>query len=81
MRRKKDDRLVIISYIGCVDIERLSESMNYTIVNDKNLDKIKDDVPVPKVEPVNCKDCDDSVCCNKGKDKGVYCPRCFEVKK
>ena len=55
--------------------------MKYIIVNDKNLDKIKDEVSPPKVEPVNCKDCDDSVCCNKGKDKLVYCPRCFEEKK
>ena len=55
--------------------------MKCTIVNDKNLDKIKDSIPVPKVKPVNCIDCDDSSCSNKGKDKWVYCPRCFEEKK
>lgn len=54
--------------------------MKHIIVNDKNLDRIKDSIPVPKLEPVNCKDCGDRVCCNKGKDKVVHCP-CFKEKK
>lgn len=59
-------------------MERISEQLE--IVNDKNLDRIKDSIPVPRVEPVNCKGCDDTVCCNKGKDRWAYCPRCFEEK-
>ena len=59
-------------------MERIREQLE--IVNDKNFDRIKDSIPVPQVEPVNCKDCDDTVCCERGKDKLAYCPRCFEKK-
>lgn len=57
--------------------ERRAGEMNYQIVNEKNIDEIKDKNPPSKsfIEAHRhyCKNCNDKICCNKGKDKWAYC--------
>lgn len=49
----------------------------HQIVNEKNIDEIKDKNPPSKsfIEAHHhyCKTCNDKICCNKGKDKWAYC--------
>jgi hypothetical protein len=53
------------------------------IVNDESIDKIKDNFSPTEIlknkNTHNCKNCADSVCCNRGKDKIVVCPCFYEI--
>lgn len=52
------------------------------ILNDKALDEVKDSFPssasLIDKSTHNCKDCLDTVCCNRGKDKVVVCPSFYD---
>lgn len=51
--------------------------------NDKSIDEIRDSFPVSasliNKSTHNCKDCLDTVCCNRGKDKVVVCPSFYDT--
>lgn len=55
------------------------------ILNDKALDEVKDSFPLSASlidkSTHNCKDCLDTVCCNRGKDKVVVCPSFYDRSK
>lgn len=55
------------------------------ILNDKALDEVKDSFPslasLIDKSTHNCKDCLDTVCCNRGKDKVVVCLSFYDRRK
>ena len=51
--------------------------------NDKSTDEIKDSFPLSATfinnGTHNCKDCLDTICCNRGQDKIVICPSFYDT--